>query len=185
MPSHESTQLVLAAEEPGLFAVLGTSLTEFRAAVEGEDGRKVESMGADNGILPEIVRGTIEGIAEILRWLHRITEDIEDLVIAGDGAVALFEVGADTVIALGDGLDIGPIAENAGISTSAIDNINSSIQAVQNAIEIAKKIVGSILPPVEDITKIRSELVLLLGKRNALPAEQQGSLTQLMQRIGI
>lgn len=172
------------SEEPGLFAQVGQSLIEFRAAVEGEPGLKVRSMGADQGVLPDIVRATIEGLADVLIWLHRMSEDIEDWVISGDAAVALLEVGSTTMTALKDGIQLGPLASDASIPGDAIAGINTLLQSAADVIEIAQKLASSVLPPVEDILLIHDQLTELLGERHASPTEPAGSLTLLMEHIG-
>ncbi|WP_428265607.1 hypothetical protein [Haliangium sp.] len=184
-PSNDPRALVRGSDEQGLFAVLGASLAEFRAAVEGEDGAKVELMGADDGLLPDIIRGTIKGLAEVLTWLHRVADEIDDYVLQGDAVVALFEIGAEAISALAGGLDIGPLAEAAGVAPGAIEAINGALDDVQAGVAVAQKLVGSILPPAEEIQRISAELDALLGRRDAPPLERSGSLTQLMQRIGL
>lgn len=173
------------SEEQGLFSTLGISLSDFRAAVEGEPGTELKSMGADQGVLPDIVRATIQGLADVLVWLHRMSEDIEDRVISGDAAVALFEVGGNTLDSLGEEIQLGPLATNAAVPADALAGVNTLLQSATAVIDIAQKLARSIIPTVEDILVIQNQLTSLLGERHAAPTEPPGSLTQLMNQIGI
>lgn len=171
-------------EERGLFEALGESLVAFRAAVEGEAGTSIGAMGADPGVLPDIIRGALEGVNAVLTWLHRISEDIEDWVISGDAAVALFEVGGKTIEAFADGIQLGPLVENDAALGEVLGEINELLQSAAAVIGKAQDLSASILPPVEDILLIHNQLTSLLGERHAGPTDSPGSLTQLMQQIG-
>lgn len=171
-------------EEQDLFVVLSQSLAEFRAAVDGEPGTKVASMGADDGVLPDIIRGTVKGLAEVLSWLQRIAEDIEDYVISGDAAVALFEVGGAAVLALGEGIELGPLGSAQGVPSQAITAVNNTLQFAASAIDKVQTLAASVLPSAEDIFDIQDELTLLLGRRNAPPTDAPGALVRLTNQIG-
>lgn len=169
----------------GVFAVVGHSLGEFRTAVNGEPGRDLATIGAAKGNIPDLIRQTLRGIAEILRWLHRGMDDARSHVIAADALITLMDIGADVVGALPGGIDAGGIDEVLGISPRLLADINSAIDAAQDGIERFVKLAKSILPPVEELDAIRNEVVLLLGERQGPQVPGAGALGALMLRVGI
>ena len=177
--------ITVANSVSGPFTALGASLQEFRLAVEGEPGAKLQTMGAATGVLPDVIRSVIAGLAEILAWLHRVVDRVERHVIAGDAAVALFEVGAETLNALSKGLDFGPLADSGGLPEEGLSFVNQAISIGHGALSIAEKLAGSVLPSVDDLLAIRQQLDLLLGQRLAPPLQRNGSLSRLMNRIGL
>lgn len=169
----------------GIFAVVGHSLGEFRTAVNGEPGRDLATIGAAKGNIPDLIRQTLRGIADILRWLHRGMDEARSHVIGADALISLIQVGADAIGAFPEGIEIGGVDELLHLSPKVLADINRSIDAAQEGIERFVKLAQSILPPVEDLDAIRHEIVLLLGERQGAQTPGAGALGALMLRIGI
>jgi hypothetical protein len=169
----------------GIFAVVGQSLAEFREAVQGEPGRDVGTIGSTQGDIPDLIRQTIRGMADVLRWLHRAADEARSHVIAADALLALIRTGGDAVGAFPQGIEIGGMDELLRLPPGVLAGIDEAIDAAQDGVESFARLAQSILPPVEDLDAVRSEIVLLLGERQGPQAPGAGALGALMLRIGI
>jgi hypothetical protein len=173
----------MQARQSELFAQLGASLEAFQAAIEGEPGHEVETIGAEVGKLPDLIRKTVEGIAEVLAWLQRGMADAEMHIVAANAAIALFEVGGEALEALAEGIEIGPAADLVH-GEKALAAINTAISQGHAVLGEAAKLADSVVPPVEDAIRVREALSALLGER-AGTGPAAGALGLLMTRIGL
>ncbi|ACY14092.1 hypothetical protein [Haliangium ochraceum] len=168
----------------GVFAVVAQSLGEFRAAADGEPGRDVATIGASEGAIPDAIRHTLRGVAEVLRWLQRAADEARQHVITGDALLALLEAGSDAITAFPAGVEAGAIDGIVDTAPALIADINSAIQAAGDGMDQFVDLAQSVLPSVEDLDAIRREIVLLLGERQGPQTPDAGALSILLLRIG-
>lgn len=173
------------AKTQALFAIVAKSLAEFRVAVQGEPGRDVAALGSAPGDIPELIRHTLRGVADALRWLHRAADEVRSHVIAADALLALLQTGGDAVGAFPEGIGAGGIDELLHLSPQVFDAVDGAIAAARDGVESFIGLAQSILPPVEDLDALRREIVSLLGERHGPQTPGAGALGALMLSIGL
>ena len=184
-PQHDATAMTSDSDNSGLFAELLASIQGFREAVEGEPGRQVASMGADPGVLPDIVRAVIRSLHSTLMWLSKTITDIESPVRAGNAAIALLETGEETLDMLADGFVLPGLQSVLGSSANVIEEIDSALSAAQGVLGDIRTLAASILPPVEHVFALLDEMDALLGPGAGSGGSSPGSLDTLMKQIWV
>lgn len=167
-----------------LFGVVAINIAELRLQIEGESGEKIRAMGNARGVLPDLIRKIVNAMADALIWLHRINTEAESHVIAADAAIASLEILADTIEALGEGLEFGETTQALGLAAEPVEKIGAAISSGGDALAVGLDI-ANILPRPEDLRRIRDELEASLGKRVNTELETPGALGQLVQDISV
>ena len=164
-----------------LFEALETGLSDFRAAVNGEPGRKVRDLATVQGPLADSIRGALGGIYQAFVGLERLMALVESQLVQTDAGLAAVEVFAAGLKSLASGEGLVELADYMGLPREPFQGLALAFShagaAADTIIEFA-----DLLPSPEAAAAIGYELERLLGTPEE-PGQYRTLLTEVQVKL--